>query len=85
METTMKTTLLLSALTAALLAVSTASFAHAFAKPRSAHATHAASRGALRIGIPAHAFNSAVAPGRFAAPRRAPAAQPYDFQLSGRF
>jgi hypothetical protein len=85
METTMKTTLLLSALTAALLTVSTASFAHTFAKARSAHATHAWSRVAARIGIPANAFNSAVAPARFAAQRSGSAALPYDFQLSGRF
>jgi hypothetical protein len=84
METTMKTTLLLS-LAAALLTVSTASFAHTLANARSAHATGAGSRVAPRIGIPANAFNSAVAPVRLAAPRPAPAAQPYDFQLSGRF
>jgi len=85
METTMKMTLLLSALTAALLTVSTASFAHTFANAQSAHATDFGSRVAARIGIPANALDSAVGPVGLAVPRPSPAAQPYDFQLSGRF
>jgi hypothetical protein len=85
METTMKTTLLLSALAAALLSVSTASFAHTSANVRSAHTANARSRVAARIGIPANAFNSVGPPARLPASRPAPAAPPSDFQLSGRF
>jgi hypothetical protein len=81
----MKTTLLLSALAAALLSVSTASFAHTSVNVQSAHAPHVRSRAASRIGIPANAFNSAGPLARLPAPRPAPAAPPYDFQLSGRF
>jgi hypothetical protein len=85
MEITMKTTLLLSALAAALLGVSTASFARSSADVRSAHAANVRSRVAARIGIPQNAFNSVGPLARLPAPRPAPAAPPYDFQLSGRF
>jgi hypothetical protein len=72
MEITMKTTLLLSTLAAGLLAVSTASFA--YAAPRTA--------AAVRLHVPANAFNSVSAPVRFATPR--PAMAPVnDFQLGG--
>jgi hypothetical protein len=85
MEITMKTTLLLPALAAVLLSVSTASFAHTSVNVRTVHAANVRSRVAARIGIPANAFNSVGPLARLPAQRPAPAAPPYDFQLSGPF